>query len=448
MGSYRWNAALFHLRKSAFLALETVKHSEIRNAYRMLKEYESISFDSQKFVAYQTKQLQVLLDHAVTTVPYYRDRKPEGQELRCFPVVNKVQIRAHQEDFLSDRYEKKELVTMSTSGSTGTPFICYQDSRKKKRVHAEVIYFSEKAGYEVGRNLIYLRALTQKCHKPKWLQWLQNEELLDISNLDDMRIKKLLYHIEKASCNGGSTMLGYASTFDAFRDYFRKQNITRLPRSNVVGIISSSEILFDDTRQTLSQVYQCPCVSRYANQENGILGQDEIGKPNVFILNEMNYYFEVLQYDKDEPVEEEEVGRIVVTDLYNYAMPMIRYDTGDIGAMIHVSVGGVKKRAIHNFGGRKVDIVYDCFGNRLSPHMITNHFWAFPEITQFQFVQLDKTRYLVKVNMEGEFTRREEMITLLQSLLGENAIITINMVNEIPVLASGKRKYIENRMLI
>jgi len=56
---------------------------------------------------------------------------------------------------------------METSGSTGTPFTCFQDLGKKLRVKAEVIYYSEKAGYSLGNNLIFLRVITKESQKSK-----------------------------------------------------------------------------------------------------------------------------------------------------------------------------------------------------------------------------------------------------------------------------------------
>ncbi len=47
-------------------------------------------------------------------------------------------------------YDKTELIQMATSDSTGTPFICYQNGLKKRRVNAEIIYYSDRvAGFTV-----------------------------------------------------------------------------------------------------------------------------------------------------------------------------------------------------------------------------------------------------------------------------------------------------------
>lgn len=106
---------------------------------------------------------------------------------------------------------------------------------------------------------------------------------------------------------------------------------------------------------------------------------------------------------------------------------------------------GISKKAITNFGGRKIDVVYDCYGNRLSPHVISNNFWSFPEIKQYQFIQETKNEYVVKINVDGLFNREHELKAILINLFGLDAIITIQRVNEIPVMSSRKRKYVINK---
>ena len=432
------------LRTIAFWCLDAVKGGAVKKACMELKTFDVIDSRSTKLAKHQQLALQKLLQHANTTTKFYG--KIKGNCLSDFPVVDKNIIRKQQDDFMSNKYDKADLVAMATSGSTGTPFMCYQNIGKKRRVNAEVIYYSEKAGYSVGSNLIFLRAITKENYKSKLNQWIQNETLLDICNLDDKSIDKLLGKIDKAS-RAGSMILAYGSTFEVLKDYFYRKGLSSVPKSKVSGVVSSSEILFDDTRDAISNTFHCHCFSRYSNQENGIIGQDDT-ENNVFILNEAHYIIEIFKMNTtDELAAEGEIGRIVVTDLYNHAMPMIRYDTGDIGSIAYVERNGVNKKAIANFGGRRVDMVFDSYGNRLSPHIITNNFWSFPEIQQYQFVQENEIQYTLKINVGSEFLRQKEMKALLQLLLGDKAVINIKIVEEIPVLASGKRKYIVNKML-
>lgn len=413
-----------------------------KKAYQQLKYFDTLDSRSAELLEHQQRALEALIQHTTATTDYYK--KVSGRTLEDFPIINKEIIRQHQDEFLSNTFDKSKLIRMSTSGSTGTPFVCFQDAAKKKRVNAEVIYYSEKAGYVLGHPLIFLRAVTEETQKSKLRQFAQNQILIDISGLDDERIAELLNDVERISSRSGAMILGYASTFDALRDYF-KGNGLMADMIRVHGVVSSSEMLYDTTRNAMRDFFECECYSRYSNQENGIIGQDDI-ENNTFILNETNYIVEIFDFDTDVPVPEGKVGRIVITDLFNKAMPMIRYDTGDIGSISYVKRNGVTKRAITNFGGRRVDVVFDCNGKRLSPHSISNHLWAFPEIVQYQFIQEDDGVYTVRLNTNSGFHRENELKGLLLKLLGDGAKIRIEEVDEIPVLASGKRQYIVNRM--
>lgn len=103
-------------------------------------------------------------------------------------------------------------------------------------------------------------------------------------------------------------------------------------------------------------------------------------------LNLANCYMEILKFDSDEPVADGELGRIVVTDLTNYAMPMIRYDIGDV-AMVGEKKSGIMV-SIDNLGGRKTDLIIRTDGtqvdffNSVSPDLYLNE-----GISQYQFIQ-------------------------------------------------------------
>lgn len=368
-----------------------------------------------------------------------------GTNLADWPVVSKKELRENKASHLSSLYEAENLISMSTSGSTGTPFSCLQDINKKKHVNAEVIYYSGKTGYKIGQRIIYIRSLVKKVAKSPIQQFLSNIYQLNSKDLSDKGIEELFRQIKKLSSGSGAMVLSYASTLDAFRKYFEKHGFDAVKDCKIFGIISGSEMLYDVTRESMERAFGCKCFSRYSNEENGILGQDEV-ENNIFLTNNVSYVVEILKFDSDEPASVGEVGRIVVTDLYNYAMPMIRYDTGDAGAWVGVIYNGKKRLAIGNFAGRAVDIIFDCDGNQISPHMITNGMWKFEGISQFQFVQKQKNDYEMRI-CAGSNYDEAELLEVLHSIVGENAHIKIKKVDEIPILSSGKRRYIVNEML-
>ena len=137
-------------------------------------------------------------------------------------------------------------------------------------------------------------------------------------------------------------------------------------------------------------------------------------------------------------------GRIVVTDLYNEAMPLIRYDTGDIGLLNEHLVNGKPTPMLEKIEGRKMDMVFDSNGHLVSSFTITNGMWKYTELTQYQFIQTSKTSYLFKLNIDTPFTRATELITDFKEIFGLDALIEIEYVDEIPLLNSGKRKKVMN----
>lgn len=169
------------------------------------------------------------------------------------------------------------------------------------------------------------------------------------------------------------------------------------------------------------------------------------GKGTTMQLNLANCYIEILKFDSDEPVADGELGRIVVTDLTNYAMPMIRYDIGDV-AMVGEKKSGIMV-SIDNLGGRKTDLIIRTDGtqvdfyNSVSPDLFLNE-----GISQFQFIQKGEKEYLLKLNLKDESlkTMTDRFVGYVKKVVGEDANCKVEYVSEIPVLSSGKRKVVIN----
>ena len=358
------------LRGKAFWLLDAIKGGKIRKYYDLLSAIEGKDgIPSLELQEYHKTHIKELLEHCVKSVPAYSGLKPDSIE--SWPVVNKMFFKEGGEKYLSTAFDKEGLIPMSTSGSTGTPFTCWQNPDKKRHVNAEVLFYNGRIGFEIGRKIIYFRSIVSEVSKSRLQQFMQNIDLIDCTDLSDEGIREKLAQIKKLSKNGGAMILSYASTLDAFCKYFSRHGIDEARECNIYGVVSGSEMLKDSTRDAISRAFNCKVVSRYANEENGFIGQDGV-ENNVFVHNRANYYIEILKFDSDKPTDDGEIGRIVITDLFNYSMPMVRYDTGDVGAWQEISVNGIKRKAIGKFGGRRVDMIFDSKGNVISPHAITN----------------------------------------------------------------------------
>ena len=330
---------------------------------------------------------------------------------------------------------------MHTSGSTGTPFAVLQDPDKRRRVLAEMICFGRRAGYDVGDRYVFTRVWNDHNRKPWHVARRENAIMFDISSLDEARLESLRALLRRDT--GIRCMLGYPSTFGPLLRHLERCGDG--PEAfHLRSIICISEHLPPPVREGLRSRFGCTVVSRYSNQENGVLAQQCPDRPE-FHLNTASYVFEYLRLDEDLPAAFGEPARIVVTDLFNRAMPMVRYDTGDVGVRQDSAACGWATGTLREVEGRRVDFIYDTRERLLSPYVVCNHFWPFTRLKQFQVIQEDRGRYQILLNGARGQYGDDEFIGLAKGFLGEDAAVSVVHVDQIPLLSSGKFKLVVNR---
>lgn len=427
------------LRQKTFWILDSIKGSPIG---RQLTDIENIMSDSavgeRGGVNHSKSECYIadILKYATLHVPFYQTFNGKT-DLQDFPVVNKNIIRDNEIQFLSDEFDKANLTVRETSGSTGMPFKVYQDARKRQRATADTLWFSKEAHYELGARLYFSRVWDKKTTRSKMQCLRQNWVMHDASSLSDEAIARFLLQLEK-DCST-KTVIIFASSLTAIAKYLERNNIT--PKAKVASFITISEALNPWTKQTIEKRFGTPVFSRYSDEELGIMAQQMEGSSD-FIVNTASFHIELLAMDKDEPVGDGEEGRIVVTDLFNRAMPLIRYDTGDIA----VRKPGCERLIFEKVGGRRVDYIFDTRGGLVSPYVINTPMHEYLEIQQYQFIQEGERDYTMLLNLKDghSFDRESDMVAMLKSYLGLDANIGVRYVDEIPVLKSGKRKQVVN----
>jgi phenylacetate-CoA ligase len=426
------------LRRKFFWILDKLKGGHIKTELNDITS--SLALPTFKNLQAKKKPvLETLLKNTVEHSPYYQEFKGY-KSLQDFPVVNKSIIKENFDIIYPKPQEISNLNKVSTSGSTGEPFIIFQSNRKKTRNTADTIFFAKSSGFELGEQLLYLRSWTAYYKKNTMLAKLQNILQLSIDNNSDDYYAQLIGALQKNRSPKG--WLGYPSGFENICNYLDKIKSKPL-HCNISSIIGMSESLSDSTKKRMEYYFQAPAVSRYSNVENGIIAQQMPGKNN-FTINWASYIVEILDLSTDLPAKKGELGRIVVTDLYNLATPMIRYDTGDIGTFTVDSDKENNFPEFKNIQGRAMDSITNSNGNIINPFTIYNNLYRYPEISQIQLIQKSKTDYTFLLNLKEEFARKEEFITFFKAILGDEAIVSIKFVNNIPLLKSGKRKIIVN----
>ena len=421
-------------RRILFWAIDRLKKKRVRHHYDQVRTI--LESDEDGFVAdNQEEKLAKLLAHVQSTVPFYRNHGV--LRLDTLPVVTKSIIKKDILQFRSSVFPDKGVRTVSTSGSTGIPFKVYQDREKTYRNTADTLYFSNRIGYAIGEKLYYFRLWDAFQKKSKWMQQLQNLVPIDVATLPE----KIGEVFRTMRCDSQVHCIGYVSAYEALCRYAVEQPSGSFPE--LKSAIAISETLPPALQERFCDVFGCPLISRYSNSECGILAQQNANALE-FEVNTASYYMEILDLQTHTPVTPGTLGRIVVTDLYNKAMPLVRYDTGDLGiAASTLSNGAVSVLSVVE--GRETDVIYDDRGKALNFN-VTLLFGQYPEIEQFQFIQKNINEFILKVKHKEGFEHVEDIVKRLRSYVGKDALITVESVEDIPLLPSGKRKIISNEM--
>ena len=412
------------IRRTGFWTLDRIRCGEIR------KNYIDIKTRMENKVI-NSNALDDLLQYAVSTTPFYKNYRTD--DVKSFPVITKNLLKDRWQDFHSSAYHGP-VHLMSTSGSTGTPFTMEWDMDKRNRQLAELIYFNELAGQKLGQPYIYFRVWTEKNRKSKKEQWMQNLLPIDILHLDDRILEGIRQRLKTRPYI--NSCLAYASTYEHLIRYLRMKGDTP-EMFSVKSLISGSEVLGMEMKKMIKDTMGCMIIDRYSNEENGFLAQTG-DMSEDFQVNIASFFIEILKQDSDEEAAVGETGRVVVTDLYSRAVPMIRYDTGDLAVKGSEQNGWTTM--LKSIQGRRVDVIYDTSGRKLTAHTWSVYMWKYDKLKQYQFIQEGKKEYILKLNGAEGIYDDEEIQSYLKTVLGEDADITIEHVSGIPVLASGKFK--------
>ncbi|MDO5980424.1 CoF synthetase [Flavivirga spongiicola] len=426
-----------HLRNRSFWLIDSLKGGVIRKHLNEISFVINSPYSSDS-LSIREQHLKNLLKHATESTPFYFDYKGTDH-IDDFPVIRKTVIQENFKDFQSIPYIQKQNYKVSTSGSTGIPFFLFQNKNKRHRNIADVLYFSRQSNFKIGNRLYELEVWRKHNKKSVYKSLLQNIIQFDISKLTDSRILSLINLLK--SSKQEKNILGFASSYEQICQYLDR-NKTDLGDLNINAVIANSEYLNQYTKTSLSKHFNTAVLSRYSSEEVGIIAQQTLDSQEHFVINHASYYVELLDFDEDKPVKSGEYGRIVVTDLFNYCMPIIRYDTGDIAKLIKLENGQTKFEKIE---GRKMDLIFDTKGNMISSFVVYTKFYNYYTLLkQYQFIQQSEKEYEVKLNVLDTFPFEKELIESIKKDFGSDAKVTITYVDEIPLLSSGKRKKVVN----
>ena len=427
-------------RRTAFNALDKVKGGHLKKL-KMTNMHEIVHGVTDE---YADRRLEKILSYASTNCAFYRDLK-EHAVLADFPVQNKGDFIAHYENILSDEFKpvRNSLTKLSTSGSTGTPFTVLADPEKMNHVNMNFMSVMELNGFRLGMKRAEFRAWIKGKNTISKTKSIKNNLMMyDISNMGDEALAEICERIKREKIQ---VLVTYSSALTALSQYVDRKQIDT-SSWDVEMIFTMGEAMPQATKELAAKVFHTVPVRSYGNNENGFVAVSLNGS-DEYTIDLYNYKVEILSLTSDQPVPDGELGRIVVTDYYNRAFPMIRYDTGDTGRMeTWKDEEGRNHAKFTEIYGRRGSMLYNTSGEPLSIHVFMNVLLNFEGILrQAKCIQMEVDSYVLYLNPVDKATlNEEEVLKAYRHYLGEDAKIQVIYVDNLPIQQSGKTMVCEN----
>jgi phenylacetate-CoA ligase len=452
---YRWIAG--HLLAPVLEFLEGTRTLKYR---KMLEESQWWPRD--KIIELQNKRLRQLVKYAYKNVPYYRrifderGLKPSDikgvEDLAKLPVLTKRLIRDNFDDITARGFPSKELVLNSTGGSTGETLKFYRSKDDQYSWgHAAGLRAHSWLGYELGDRVIVLRESAHRTYSKmerfRVIFSLFFERVLFIG-AKAMSPDRLLSRAKKLEDFKPTLIRGYPAAIYLLARLIEREGKPRLrPRA----IIIESEQLYDYQRELFSKVFGCETYGHYASYEVHPIANECPEHAGYHIAAE-NVIVEVVD-DKGKPLPAGREGRIVVTNLHNYAMPFIRYEIGDVGALSDKACPcGRGLPLLAKLSGRTTDFIYTKSGEVIPGMAVPWSFFATLGIEQFQIVQETYGEMVVKLVLGRKYPKKrkdeitKKIIDFWRDKVSEDLEISVEFVDRIPTTELGKRRVIISKL--
>ncbi len=429
---------------------------------------------AEELTARSDARLSALLKHAAANVPFYsevykrlglaHDELRNSKDLSLLPVLTKSDYRRRKpEEFFAKNIPEYQRLQKTTSGSTGEPFQFWLDRRTQSLIFASHLFYDSWHGLRPFDRYIRIAATPAAisqlpAHTPVAVRMGQaittglqglyeklTQERISVWEVDSVRARNIWQRMEAFRPR---FVMGYTSTLAAIADELLRSNL-RLSRP-VRGVITIAETLSPARKRLIDEYFGAPIINRYGLREFGSWSAQSCSEsPDQFHINTELAVCEILRRD-DSPCAPGERGRVVVTDLHNFARPFIRYDTGDLAIADSQSCScGRGFPLLGEVEGRSQECLRTPSGKEISPVVLGHYLFVYHDnldvVRHYQLVQEsnDRARLLIVPDKGWDEVRRSRLRSDLANLFGPDMHVDVETVIEIPREKSGKRPIIK-----
>jgi phenylacetate-CoA ligase len=425
---------------------------------RFLREAESNQWKSPAEIRdIRWQKFLRLLDHAVREVPYYQKTfRGHGldvshihslDDVPRIPLLTKTHIQQNLDSLLARGADKGTLVQKSSSGSTGTPTTVYLDSERGLRSWAWNTRHNRWAGLDWGSKVgsMWGQPSAAQPSAQRARSWWQRQ--MDATGRTLSGQTRELYlnpygysaaEMDRFAHNlvafQPDILLGYSNTLHALAWHVQENRIAGIrPR----GIIPGGEVLTPEVRTLLESVFGCKVFMRYGTREVDIIASEcEHGGLH---LNNDHLLVELV------PETDTGAARVVVTDLHNFAMPLIRYDLEDLATPGAESCPcGRRLSLLGSIVGRTAEVFRSRSGYSVGGLWFSSQLRLIPGVTTYQVHQTGYEDFRIRVVASRKLTESDfqPLLSGIREKFGRDTRIQLEQVPDIKKTGTGKFRFL------
>lgn len=400
-----------------------------------------------------TRRIVALLEYCSRHVPYYRkffeDTGAEPRDFDTleqfskFPVLTRSLLAENRESLRSDIPTPKTYRN-STGGSTGSPVTFYQDQDYLFRSLASIDFASDICGYRAGGKQLYLWGSDRDASKNGgWKNrisaYIGNTVWINMFGISQPDLRRLAGQV-----SGWRPDIIYAYTSSArlLAEVFEKKKLRPL-RNTAIQVTAETVTAAD--REYIGKYLGGEIFNRYGSREVSIVAHECRAHRGLHIFTPTNYL------ELGNRVRKTGYSPVIITNLTNRAMPLLRYEIGDLA--LPASEGpcpcGMGFPRIAHVAGRISDLIRTPSGDLFHGEYFTHLFYGLDSVRRFQVEQVTLHELKIRIEM-SEFGQSEDIATFLERKIRTEVDASLSLTFEfrdiITPSESGKFRYTLSRL--
>jgi len=389
-------------------------------------------------------KLNHLLSHALRTVPYYRDawgahgfglrEAVTADRLTDLPVLTKDTLRSLKTSLVSNDFAADGLDRDWTGGTTHTRTEFYRDHLCSVARFGRQWGILERCGYRPGDRRALIWGMRRDLLLPdgrttlraRFRQFASGDLVFHCGIMKRAEMHEYLARLRRFR---PAVLYGYPSALAQFATLVRDE---RAPSIKVARILCTAEPLRSSQRALLQEVFGGEVFNLYCTREHGCIGF-ECQLHDGFHIDAGSVVVEILREGR--PVRPGEAGDVVITDLLNYGMPLVRNVVGDFAALAAAPCGcGSPLPLIARVHGRQSDNLYQRDGSIVVGHLLSYLFTDLPAIRRTQFVQdeLGSVDAYLVCDPDAFAGVRDEVIQRVGLIMGPGTAVRAHAASDLP----------------